>query len=140
MLTYCKMSLAALTVKILHILFILFFVLVPFIPIDRLEELHILHLATGPLLFIHWYLNSDECCLTQLECHLTGKPKTDSFFHSIVSPIYHQASDCDTRRLVWIVSIALWLITVAKFMKRPDVMRSFIGRVKMVLSGKQISP
>lgn len=122
------MSLAGLTIRVLHIIFIVFYCVIPFVPIDRLEELHILHLATGPLLFVHWMLNSDECCLTQLECAVTGKPKDDSFFYHLVSPIYHQASDCDVRRMVWIVSIVLWLITVAKFVRHPEVLKKFWKR------------
>lgn len=130
------MSIAGLTIKVLHILFIMFYVLMPFMPLHILEELHILHLATGPLLFVHWALNSDECCLTQMECAVTGKPKGDSFFYKLVSPIYHQASDCDIRRAIWIVSIILWLITVSKFIYKPDTLKKFWRRVKDIMSGK----
>jgi len=130
------MSLALVTIKVLHILFILFYVLIPFVPIHIMEELHILHLATGPLLFVHWGLNSDECCLTQMECAITGKPKGDSFFYKLVSPIYHQADDCDVRRMVWIVAIILWLITVAKFIRQPQALKTFWRRVKDVMSGR----
>lgn len=129
-------SAAALTIKVLHILFILFYVLIPFVPMNVMEELHILHLATGPLLFVHWWLNSDECCLTQMECAITGKPKGDSFFYNLVSPIYHQADDCDIRRMVWIVAILLWLITVAKFIRQPESLKTFWRRVKDVMSGR----
>ena len=130
------MSVAALTIRVLHILFVMFYVLIPFMPLHVMEELHILHLATGPLLFVHWALNSDECCLTQMECAITGKPKGDSFFYNLVSPIYHQATDCDIRRMVWAVSIVLWLITLIKFIRRPDTLKVFWGRVKDIMSGR----
>lgn len=132
------MSVAGVTIRVLHIIFVIFYCLVPFLPLETFEEAHILHLATGPLLFIHWWLNSDECCLTQLECAVTGKPKDDSFFYNLVSPIYHQASDCDVRRMVWIVSILLWLITVAKFIRTPDPLKRFWSRATNLVSGKPI--
>ena len=69
------MNLAELLIKLVHVLFIVFFTVTPFLPFSLFPEVHILHFATGPLLFMHWLLNSDECCLTQLECAVTGKAK-----------------------------------------------------------------
>ena len=70
----------------LHMLLICFIVLVPFV---------------GPLLFVildlvlmlgvagHWALNSNVCCLTELECALRGLPeRSESFFERLVGPVY----------------------------------------------------
>jgi hypothetical protein len=47
-----------------------------------------LYLTVLASLKLHWYLNDDTCALTLLECVITGKPKSNSFIHSIVSPVY----------------------------------------------------
>lgn len=128
------MNLAGIVIKAVHILFIVFFVMTPFLPLSLLPEVHILHLATGPLLFLHWLMNSDECCLTQLECAVTGKAKGESFFHAMVSPMYHQSSDGDVRQMVWAVSVLLWLITCVKVYQRPAVLKRFVEQTKAMFS------
>lgn len=115
---------------VLHILFILFFCLVPFFDIQKTPELHILHLFTGPLLFIHWIANSDECALTRLELMLRGGSiqKNESFFFNLVEPIYKPTGDAEVRKVIWALSIGLWLITVSKFIKNPCVFKDFFSR------------
>lgn len=115
---------------VLHILFILFFCLVPFFDIQKTPELHILHLFTGPLLFIHWIANSDECALTRIELMLRGGSiqKNESFFFNLVEPIYKPTGDAEVRKVIWALSIGLWLITVSKFIKNPCVFKDFFSR------------
>ena len=133
------MNLAELLIKLVHVLFIVFFTVTPFLPLSLFPEVHILHLATGPLLFLHWLMNSDECCLTQLECAVTGKAKGESFFHAMVSPMYHQSSDGDVRKIVWVVSVLLWLITCVKVYQQPDVVRRFVDQTKAMFSHRSTS-
>ena len=116
---------------VLHLAFILFYALTPFTNIKRHPELHILHLFTGPLLFIHWLANSNECALTYLENALRGGVEPEnSFFYNLVDPVYRPTSDAAVKQLIWVVSIALWLITLVKFIKNPCVLVDFIKTVK----------
>lgn len=116
---------------VLHILFVLFFVSVPFLDIMEFPELHVLHLMCGPLLFVHWLANSDECALTRIEMFLRGDAeKTNSFFYNLVQPIYQPTDDRLMRQGIWVVSIALWLITLTKFIKNPCVFRSFLHKAR----------
>jgi len=115
----------------LHIFFVLFYTLVPFTDIKRHPELHILHLFTGPLLFIHWLANSNECALTHMESILRGGVEPEnSFFYNLVDPIYRPTSDDAVKQFIWVVSIALWLVTLVKFIKNPCVLTDFIKTVK----------
>jgi hypothetical protein len=116
---------------ILHILFVLFFTGVPFLDIKRFPELHILHLMTGPLLWVHWLANSDECALTRIEMFLRGDTeKGESFFYNLVAPIYAQSDDTAIRQTIWFVSIVLWLITLTKFIKNPCVFKTFMHKLR----------
>lgn len=125
-------------VWVLHILFVLFFVTVPFLDIMEYPELHILHLMTGPLLWVHWLANSDECALTRIEMFFRGDAeKTNSFFYNLVQPIYQPTDDRVLRQGIWVVSIGLWLITLTKFIKNPCVFKAFLGKLR---NGKRNAP
>jgi len=114
---------------LLHIAFILFYTLTPFTDIHKFPELHILMLFTGPLLWVHWLCNSDECSLTRMELMLRGDiEKRESFFYNLVSPIYQPTDDQQVRQIMWVVSIGLWLITLSKFIKNPCIFKDFFNR------------
>jgi hypothetical protein len=122
---------AANLIFILHLLFIAFYSVVPFLDFTRFPELAILHLATGPLLFIHWIFNSQECALTRLEMFFRGETnQNNSFFYNLVAPIYSPTDDATLKQIIWVLAIGLWLITVTKFIKNPCVMTDFIQTVK----------
>jgi len=124
---------------ILHICFVLFFVVTPFLDIEEYPELHILHLMCGPLLFIHWIAGSDECALTRMEMFFRGtEEKQTSFFYNLVQPIYQPTDDRLIRQWIWVVSIALWLITLTKFIKKPCVFRNFLTKVRN--GGRPVPP
>lgn len=115
------MNLAANLIWMLHIAVVIFYVVAPF---TSCKPLLLLHAMTGVLLFTHWYLNSDDCFLTLLECKLRGIAYTErqeSFFWNLVNPIYKFESDAEVRRAVWVVSIALWLVTMAKIWNDPTI-------------------
>lgn len=116
------MEFTALLIRLLHYLFILFYVVAP---LTNNDSLLLLHLMTGPLLWVHWYALSDECSLTLLECWCRGIPydeRQESFFFNLVNPIYKFESDASVRKLVWMVSIALWLVTLAKVVNDPGIL------------------
>ena len=112
-------SFAADLIWLIHIAFVAWYVLVPFF---NSKPMLVLHLFTGPLLFLHWILNSDDCSLTLLEMKLRGIDDCkESFFWNLVSPIYKPKSDQTTRQMVWAISLLLWGITVVKVVKHPDI-------------------
>lgn len=135
------MEWAADLIWLLHTAFIIWYFLVPFF---NNHPMLVLHLFTGPLLFLHWLLNSDDCSLTLLEMKLRGiEDCKESFFWNLVSPIYKPPSDDVTRQLIWAVSIFLWGITVIKVVHTPsiltsvfkDTVRAFRGQPPLHVSG-----
>lgn len=113
------MNVAANLIRLLHYVFIIFYIIAPF---TNNSSLLLLHLMTGPLLWVHWYTLSDECSLTLIECWCRGIPyneRHESFFFNLVSPIYKFESDADVRKFIWVASIALWLVTLAKVLHNP---------------------
>jgi hypothetical protein len=108
---------AANVVRVIHILFMLWMAVVPF---TNNEPMLVLHLIVNPFLWLHWITNQDACSLTLLEMYLRGVPPEKSFFHSVVSPVY-KIDDETLKGLCWTISIALWLITLSKVMKRPKM-------------------
>lgn len=110
---------------LLHILFVLWVVAVPF---TNNEPMLVLHLIVMPFLWFHWLLSDDTCALTLMERHLRGVPAEESFFHNLVSPIY-KITDSNVRTASWVISVLLWLYTLSKVLKRPQMVRDvFAGR------------
>lgn len=101
---------AALAVALVHLALIGFVVLAPFAS-DR--HAVVAHLLLVPFLWIHWLLNDDTCFLTLVECRLRGLEQSQSFMHSLVSPVY-KIRDDDLATLSWIASVALWLVSLAR--------------------------
>lgn len=104
---------------VLHILFVLWVVVTPF---TNNEPMLVLHLITMPFLWFHWLLSDDTCALTLMERHLRGVDAKESFFHNLVSPVY-KIRDDQLRAASWAISIGLWLVTLAKVMRRPAMIR-----------------
>lgn len=74
------------------------------------------------MLWIHWITLRDECSLTLLEMKLRGiEDCKESFFWNVVSPIYKPRTDETMRQFIWIASIALWLVTLSKVLKHPEM-------------------
>lgn len=84
-------------IRFLHISLILFMIATP---LHRKSPslLLILHLHIGLLMVLHWVTNSDGCILTVIETAIRGVPLSNSFVHSLVSPIY--SIDDETVRTV----------------------------------------
>lgn len=115
---------AANIVWILHFLFMAWFVLTPFFNNGPMLTLH---LFTGPLLWLHWLLNDDTCSLTLLEMKLRGIDHcNESFFWNVVSPIYKPQLNANGSNILWIVSVLLWLITVAKVLRKPEIVGDIV--------------
>lgn len=114
-------------VWLLHMAFVAWMVITPF---SNNEPMLVLHLMVVPFLWMHWMLNDDTCALTLAERHLRGVSSNESFFHNLVSPVY-KIRDEDMRSVSWLVSVALWGLTLSKVMKRPGMIRDvFTGRLK----------
>lgn len=109
---------AANVIWVLHMLFVVWMVVTPF---TNNEPNLVLHLFVGPFLWFHWIMNEDACSLTLMEMKLRGiQDCKESFFHHVVSPIY-KPRDEDIRVMAWMASIGLWLVTLSKVLKRPQM-------------------
>lgn len=97
-------------VSVLHLVFVVFMAWAPFSG-NRMAL--VCHLVVTPLLWLHWALNDDSCALTLLETKLRGVDNSQSFMHSLVSPVY-KVKDADMRSVCWVSSVALWLVTVSQ--------------------------
>jgi hypothetical protein len=102
------MELLALAVKLFHICVILFVLCAPFV---KIASILILHITFCILLMTHWAFNSDVCALTEIECLLTNKPRTESFTHQFVAPMYN-ISETDWNDIVWVITIIAMLISI----------------------------
>jgi len=132
------MEWAADIIWVLHIAFIAWFIIVPF---TNNYPMLVLHLFTGPLLFLHWILNSDECSLTLIEMKLRGISECkESFFWNLVSPIYKPQSDKMTRQIVWILSLFLWGVTLSKAIRHPEIVTDVLHEAIATFKGQRARP
>ena len=106
-------------VWIVHVLFVAWVVVAPF---SRDAFTLVLHLIVMPFIFLHWATNDDTCALTLLERRLRGVDADHSFFHNLVSPVY-KIRDEQLRPALWCAALALWLITLSKVIRDPDLVR-----------------
>jgi len=109
---------------ILHVIFLIWFVITPF---TVNEPMLVLHAMIAPLMMLHWVLNDDTCCLWIAECKLRGiDHKEESFFYNLISPFYNLDSSIGDTRMkqgVWLATIGLWLVTVAKIVNDPGILK-----------------
>lgn len=103
-------ELAAGLVSALHLCFVVFMAWAPF---SGNRAALVMHLVVTPLLWVHWSLNDDSCVLTLLETKLRGVDSSQSFVHSLVSPVY-KVRDADMRAVCWVASLALWAVTLSQ--------------------------
>lgn len=117
----------SLLIRILHVLLILFVIIVPFIPNVEWTFL-VLHISTVMSLLVHWLMNNDSCFLTLVETKMRGVESSESFIHSIVSPVY-KISDTDTKELVSNITPLLGLVSLMRLSKNWEVVKSDILRI-----------
>lgn len=99
---------AADLIKLLHVAFIGLNIVAPF---TNSPDLLRYHVVIMPFLYLHWITNDDTCALTLLETRLRGVPNRQSFFHSLVSPVYKfRASN-----VVWVLSLVLWIVSMVRY-------------------------
>ena len=102
-----------LVVKIIHLALILFVLITPFF---NSIPLLIIHIATVISLLLHWSVNNDTCFLTLVEAKLRGINNSESFIHSIVSPVY-KFTEVDVNNISYILITILGLISTVKLYK-----------------------
>lgn len=129
-------SLAANIIWVLHMLLLVWVVVTPF---TRNEPMLVLHLIMMPFLWFHWILNDDTCALTLIETKLRGLDPSEchqkSFFFNLVSPVY-KIQDADARKVAWILSVGLWLVTLHKVMQRPAMIKEMFINAKRAIRGE----
>jgi|UniRef100_A0A6C0EEI2 hypothetical protein len=105
-----------------HILIILFIIITPFI--DNVLLL-ILHIVFCLCLFLHWYLNSDECILTLIECKLRNIKKINSFIYEFISPMYN-INKTKFYNLIWIITLIMFLFSIYNLYNSKSLHRAII--------------
>ena len=132
------MSIGANLIWVLHILLVIWLVVTPF---TQNEPMLVLHLIMVPFLWFHWILNDDTCALTLIEQKLRGIDPSEcaekSFFFNLVSPVYKIQDDA-VRKISWVLSIALWLVTLSKVMKRPSMIKDIFTNAKRAACGEPV--
>lgn len=128
---------------VIHVLVVLFFVVTPFLDVDKYGPLLILHALSTIFIWFHWWLNDDTCALTVIEGQMRGLTWEEcksgkSFFHKIVSPIY-KIEDEQVREISWGISFVLWIITMAKITRRPDVFKELFTNMKKAFARSEDS-
>jgi len=107
------MNIVSFFINIIHFIMVSFVIISPFL---NIPPVLLLNLSYTICLMIHWYFNSNICCLTIFEGYITGKPLNQTFIHKIIDPIYN-ISENSLNNVVWIVTIISFLITLYKLYK-----------------------
>ena len=115
-------------IRILHVLFILFMLITPFVP-NISWFLVLLHATTALSLLIHWYFNNDTCFLTLVEQKIRGVANTESFMHSLVSPVYKISDEC-IRSIVWCITPILGYVSFSRLIDNKDLVLSYMREMK----------
>lgn len=121
------MTFAANLVRLLHLALVLFVVAVPFLGGNPPWSLFAVHCMTVITLVVHWLTKQNACFLTLVESSLRGIPSTQSFMHSIVSPVY-SIEDIDLKYLVHRVTPVLGIISALRLSSRWDVMKDDLAK------------
>lgn len=95
-------------VRALHLFFIAWMVWAPF---SGMTDMILLHALTVPSLLVHWATNQDTCVLTLLETKLRGIESEDSFFYSLVAPVY-LIPDTTLKLVVTGATLGLWAVSL----------------------------
>jgi hypothetical protein len=108
-------------VFLVHVAVIIFFLAAPF---TNSPTIWVLAAISGVFVMSHWVIpgpGKSVCCLTVCERWLRGCDSDDSFFHSIMAPIYTCVdreqggafTDEFTSRAVWAGMIAIIVANIA---------------------------
>lgn len=116
------MSLLALVVRLIHIAFVVYLVLYPFLidyycyrcSFQEKTLFHLLYLMVCVSLLVHWFFNDDTCFLTLVESRLSGKPISEGFIYSIVSPVYKFPDQGELTKMSYALVLVNMLIVLFK--------------------------
>lgn len=97
-----------------------YILLVPFISKNKIDLLS--HYYFISLIMLHWYLNDNNCCLTNLEYFIRNKIKknkliNDCITYKIISPIYNfNKNNNNFSRFSYFVISTLFGFTICKLL------------------------
>lgn len=104
-----------LTIKVIQSVHILLMVMIIYIPFTNSPYLLMLHALFIPFLWLHWLTNNDTCVLTMLEKKLKGVEDDECFTCQLINPIFNfKKSNQDASKMIYTITIGLWLISVGK--------------------------
>ena len=110
------MSVVAVIIQIIHILVICFVLYGPWLK-DLMFMLLYLVIIFG--MAIHWIANDNSCLLTQLESMARGIPLENGFIYRVLTPLF-KIEHLDLSKIIYIVTLTLWLIVLYKVIKSPQ--------------------
>ena len=108
-------------VKLTHTIMILFIILGPFY---KNPLLIILHIVSCLCLLMHWYANSDICCLTIVESKLRNVEQVDTIVYKFIQPIYN-ISELEFNKIIWLYTTLVVIISIYKLYKSENVYKIY---------------
>ena len=109
-------------VSCFHILVILYVILTPIV-INNISILFI-HILFILLLMLHWFCNTDICCLTVCEAYLRNIPTTNTFTYPFISRLYNIPQN-EWNQVIWIITIIILIISLINFYKKIKKIHNF---------------
>jgi len=111
-------------IRCLHMLLIIFVVFAPFTKDSLVIFLNIVIMAS---IMVHWFLNNQVCCLTELEKMCRGKEcDSETFFGQLVGPVYSANTE---NQFAWSLMIFLFLFNLKKMY---DYREDFSDKLKKI--------
>lgn len=101
----------------IHLFFLVTMLVVPFM--KNRENLEFYTILV-PFIFFHWSVNDDTCALTQMEMHLTGENKENTFFGRVVGPIY-KMDDTSSNNFLKSLLFFLWMFVQYRLDRIPGL-------------------
>lgn len=106
-------------INIIHLLVILFIVIIPF---TSYTSLILIHSVIVPFIMVHWFLNNDNCAITEAERHIRFRLNgnipvnyNDCFSYKLISPVYNFISyNPNYSDLSWGIISTLWILSLYK--------------------------
>ena len=123
-------------INLIHLLVILFIIIVPF---TNSTFLLIFHSIIVPFIMLHWFLNNDNCAITEAEklirCKLNGNIPvnySDCFSYKIISPVYNFISQNPNHsELSWGIATTLWLFTLYKLYNNKEEVKKIFNHKEL---------
>lgn len=106
-------------VRLTHVLVVCFCIITPYLYSEYMLSMW---LIIVPFIVLHWVMNDDTCSLTVAEKILRGVDDDESFFASLITPIYnhHKISDKCIQAMTYSILLPSLCLVVYKLKHHYD--------------------